>query len=147
MCDFIYRNIAPGVASERIEINTEKENKNFFKQCWQAARKNKPEITNPPCPVDRYDFFVFASPLWAYTMAPAMRAYLENIRSLSGKKVAWIFTYNGAAGRALREAEGCIRSRGGSLLFSKALYGNKVSSQDYLGRELASLLVMLEGPR
>lgn len=47
--------------------------------------KNAPEI-------QYYDALIFGSPVHAFSLAPAMRAYLEQVESLNGKDIACFVT-------------------------------------------------------
>ncbi|MCC7557773.1 MAG: flavodoxin domain-containing protein, partial [Methanobacteriaceae archaeon] len=49
------------------------------------------EFQNEP-EVSEYDAIVFGSPVHAFTLAPAMNAYLEQISSLEDKKIACFVT-------------------------------------------------------
>lgn len=69
------------------EVNIEKVN---------MVGGNKPQskdiqIENPP-DVTGYDGLVFGSPVHAFSLAPAMKIYLEQISSLQDKKVALYVT-------------------------------------------------------
>ena len=57
---------------------------------------NKPqskdiEIENPP-DVSSYDALIFGAPVHAFSLAPAMRVYMEQISSLQDKKIALFVT-------------------------------------------------------
>ncbi len=57
---------------------------------------NKPgskdiQIENPP-EVSDYDALIFGSPVHAFSLAPAMKVYLEQIPSLQDKKIALFIT-------------------------------------------------------
>jgi flavodoxin len=49
------------------------------------------KIENPP-DVGRYDALIFGAPVHAFSLAPAMKVYMEQIASLQDKKVACFVT-------------------------------------------------------
>jgi flavodoxin len=86
---------------------------------------NKPQgkdiqIENPP-EVTGYDALVFGSPVHAFSLAPAMKAYLEQIPSLQDKKVALYvtkgLTFNWTGGtRAIGQMKKICESKGGTVV-------------------------------
>lgn len=86
---------------------------------------NKPgskdiQIENPP-DVTGYDGLVFGSPVHAFSLAPAMKIYLEQIPSLQDKKVALYVTkglplkFTGGT-RAIGQMEKICKSNGADVL-------------------------------
>jgi flavodoxin len=86
---------------------------------------NKPQgkdiqIENPP-DVTKYDALVFGSPVHAFALAPAMITYLEQISSLSDKRIALYvtkalpFRWTGGS-RALGQMEKICKSKGGTVV-------------------------------
>lgn len=49
-------------------------------------------ITSPSHDPADYDLVVVGTPVWAFTMAPAVRVYLKNHAGITGKKVAFFCT-------------------------------------------------------
>ncbi|HHT18252.1 MAG: NAD(P)H-dependent oxidoreductase [Euryarchaeota archaeon] len=86
---------------------------------------NKPQsediqIENPP-DVTVYDGLIFGSPVHAFSLAPAMKIYLEQIPSLHDKKVALYVTkalplkFTGGT-RAIGQMEKICQSKGGNIM-------------------------------
>jgi NAD(P)H dehydrogenase (quinone) len=86
---------------------------------------NKPQgkdiqIENPP-EVAGYDALVFGSPVHAFSLAPAMKIYLEQIPSLQDKKVALFVTkgvpskWTGGS-RAIGQMKKICESKGGAIV-------------------------------
>ncbi|NYB51779.1 MAG: NAD(P)H-dependent oxidoreductase [Methanobacteriaceae archaeon] len=86
---------------------------------------NKPQgkdiqIENPP-EVAEYDAIVFGSPVHAFSLAPAMKVYLEQIPSLQDKKVALYVTkalplnFTGGT-RAIGQMEKICQSKGATIV-------------------------------
>ncbi len=117
----------------------------FFKQCFQAFTKHKPRLSQYPKDLKNYDFLVFASPVWAFTFAPALRSYLEQIQNFEKKKTACILTYGSGSGsqKALQELTESLKGKGARILFSKRISGSKAKNGSYMLDNLKTLLEIL----
>jgi len=76
--------------------------------------QNEPEVSG-------YDAIVFGSPVHAFTLAPAMNAYLEQISSLQDKKIACFVTkglpFNWTGGnKAIGIMKKISESKGGTVV-------------------------------
>ncbi|AXV37501.1 MAG: flavodoxin [Methanobacterium sp. BRmetb2] len=76
--------------------------------------QNEPEVSG-------YDAIVFGSPVHAFTLAPAMNAYLEQISSLQDKKIACFVTkglpFNWTGGnKAIGIMKKICESKGGTVV-------------------------------
>jgi flavodoxin len=124
------------------DLKPAKEEKAFLLQCRDAFYKHKVALQSPAFELSTYDFIVVASPVWAFTFAPALRAYLESIKDLTDKKCACFLTYGSGMGKgkALEELEGILKAKGGRILFSKNMPGVKTSDKEYLNEQFKSLI-------
>lgn len=83
-----------------IEIKPKKDIKSsgrlssYVKGGLKVLKKESPELEKYEFNKDDYDFIIIASPVWAYTYAPAMKSFLEN-ESILGKKVSYFMTHRG----------------------------------------------------
>jgi flavodoxin len=118
---------AKGIDPDLIGLKPKGEARSFFKQGVQAFFKDRVELTEVNSDLAKYELIIFASPVWAFTFAPALRAYLEKIINLEGKKVGCFLTYGSGLGRvkARAELENIIREKNGRIVFSKDLSGSK----------------------
>lgn len=98
------------------EVNLEKVN---------IVGGNKPgskdiQIENPP-EITGYDGLVFGAPVHAFSLAPAMKIYLEEIPPMTGKKVALYvtkgapFKWTGGT-RAIGQMEKISKSKGATVV-------------------------------
>lgn len=84
------------------------------------------EFKNRPDPAP-YDGVIFASPVQAFSLAAAMKAYLKDIGSLEGKRVACFvtkqlpFRWTGA-NQALGFMQKSCESKGASLLGANVIF-------------------------
>ncbi|MDP2924418.1 MAG: hypothetical protein Q8O30_12000 [Candidatus Omnitrophota bacterium] len=134
-CLFLARKLnAKGMDTDLIELKPKKETTSFFKQGGQAFFKDILELTEADYDVGKYELIVFASPLWAFTFAPALRSYLRKIINLEGKRVGCFLTYGSGLGKgkSLVELENAIRDKKGRLIFSKDFAGTKTKDDTYL---------------
>jgi flavodoxin len=70
--------------------------------------------------IDNYDIVIFASPVQAFSLAPAMNAYLEQVISLKNKKVGCLvtefFPYPWMGGnRAIKQMKKLIEAKEGTV--------------------------------
>jgi NAD(P)H dehydrogenase (quinone) len=80
--------------------------------------------------IDGFDFLVFGSPVHAFSLAPAMKAYLEQISSLENKNVACFvtkgapFKWTGGT-RAIGTMKDIIGSKSGNVVVTSIIVWNK----------------------
>jgi flavodoxin len=80
--------------------------------------------------VEKYDALVFGSPVQAFSLARPMKAYLEQIPSLQGKKIALFVTkgvrFNWTGGnQAIAKMNKISQSKGGSIVGTGIIVWNK----------------------
>jgi len=142
-CLFLMKKIKEkNINADVFDLKPAKEEKAFLLQCRDAFYKHKPEIQNPAFELSAYDFVVFASPVWAFTFAPALRVYLESVKDLTDKRCACFLTYGSGMGKgkAMEELEGILKAKGGRILFSKNMPGVKTKDKEYLEEQFKSLV-------
>ncbi|UCD15689.1 MAG: flavodoxin family protein [Candidatus Omnitrophota bacterium] len=147
MCLFLKRHLeAADNAVDLIEVKPLKETTSFLGQCRQAVMKRELELAGVETDLRNYDVTIFASPVWAFTFAPALRSYLNKIGSLENKKTACFLTCGSGAGsnKALGDLENILRIKGAHILFSKNLAGRKSNDKDFLEDNFKSLFEILK---
>jgi flavodoxin len=124
------------------ELKLEKEEKSFIKQCLDARSKKTPPLLSADYDVSSYDLVIFASPVWAFTFAPALRSFLNNAAGLNDKKTAYFFTHGSSAGtkNALNELESLLKEKGARVQFSRSISGAKTKDNTYLQEQFKPLL-------
>jgi len=91
------------------------------------------ELENPP-DVSPYDALIFGSPVHAFSLAPAMRVYLEQIPSVQDKKIALYvtkglrFDWTGGT-RAIGQMKKICQSKGGIIMGTGIIVWNKQRDQ------------------
>ncbi|MFO7952631.1 MAG: flavodoxin [Bacillota bacterium] len=90
------------------------------------AEAGKFTITKAPL-VDQYDFVIIGSPVQAFSLNPAMAAYLENLSGLQGKDVALYVTkklpISWAGGtQALKKMRKLCEAKGASVKAAEMVY-------------------------
>jgi flavodoxin len=87
------------------------------------------QIENPP-EVSLYDALIFGAPVHAFSLAPAMKVYLEQIPSLQNKKIALFvtkslrFEWTGGT-RAIGQMKKICQSKGGIISGTGIIVWNK----------------------
>ncbi len=85
--------------------------------------KSKPDI-------DIYDGLIFGAPVHAFSLSPAMKAYLEQITSLENKMIACFvtkgapFKWTGGT-RAIGQMQNICKSKGGTVYGTEIIVWNK----------------------
>ncbi len=118
-----------------LKLKPKDEPRSFLKQGFSAFLKRKPSLVeNTPYNLEGFNFVVFASPLWAFTFAPALRSYLEKVEGLGDKKVSFILTYGSGAGlkKASKELRYILENKGARVVNFLALKGEKSQDKKYL---------------
>ena len=116
---------------KRLRVEAAKKSSNFFIQVLRALTKKKAEITPIETDLSGYDLIIFATPVWAREMVPAMRAYLEKAGGLSGKKAAIFVTYGSGLGKehCLDSLKAAIEEKGASCIGRFSLSQFKVDDK------------------
>ena len=87
------------------------------------------KIENPP-DVNQYDALIFGSPVHAFSLAPAMKVYMEQIPSVQDKKIALFvtkglrFDWTGGT-RAIGQMKKICQSKGGIIMGTGIIVWNK----------------------
>lgn len=87
------------------------------------------QIEDPP-DVSSYDSLIFGAPVHAFSLAPAMKVYLEQIPSLQDKKIALFvtkalrFEWTGGS-RAIGQMKKICQSKGGMIMGTGVVVWNK----------------------
>lgn len=94
-----------------------------------SLESGKFELAGRP-PVDRYDFLLFGAPVHALSLSAVMKAYLEQLGSLDGKKAACFVTkqlpFSWTGGKqAVNRMKKVCEYRGASVLGTAIVYWTK----------------------
>ncbi len=148
MCEFISEELnKKGYPTASIVLKPKKETTSFFSQGREAFLRREIELLDIEAirDISSYDFVIFASPVWAFTITPAMRSYLKKVQGLKEKKCLALLTAGSikGAGKVLREFVLLITARGGKVWFKKALKGNHTKDKGYLREKLTPALELI----
>ena len=126
---------------QTVRLKLSREESSFFKQCRDAFLKKEAELSGCEYSLKQYDFIIFATPVWAFTITPALRSYLSKADGLKNKKVGFILTFGSGAGanKTKKELERILKDKGATVEFSLGLKGNKIKDKEYLRNEFSSL--------
>ena len=80
---------------EEINVAATDEPANFLARCNRAITHAKANIITTGLVLDLsdYDLICFGSPVWAFSPAPAMNAYIDQCRGVINKSVILFTTY------------------------------------------------------
>lgn len=136
---------AKKITTDLIDLRPKMETRSFFKQGKQALFKEKVELKDTQYDLSQYDYIAFASPVWAFSFAPALRTFLAKVKGAEGKKAICFLTYGSGTGsqKALRELETILEEKKVEILFSVNLSGFKTKKKDYLEKSFSTLIKMI----
>jgi flavodoxin len=137
---------AKNITTDLIDLRPKMEERSFLRQCKQAFFKKRVELIGAEYDLSQYDYLVFASPVWAFTFAPALRSYLDNVKSLKDKSAICLLTYGSGTGsvKALRELENTLEEKGADIMFSVNMSGTGTKRKDYLEKSFIPLFKLLD---
>jgi flavodoxin len=81
-----------------IRLTDLQESGNFFIQATQALRHLKTDILEVNFDLSAYDAIYFGTPVWAFSPAPALNAYMDKCFGLEAKSVVLFATYGSGTG-------------------------------------------------
>ena len=143
-CEFLREKILQsGNQPDLLELELKEAENSGLRQCRAAHSHEIPELVSIDHDVSKYDFIIFASPVWAFTFTPAMRSYLAKITGLNKKSSAAILTCGAAfaSGFALKELAGVLKGKGADVKFTGYIAGKRSADLKYLENKLSELLL------
>lgn len=129
-----------GNSVRRLRLEALAESRNFFVQATRGLLKKKVEISPIETDLSGYDLIIFATPVWAREMVPAMREFLEKAEGLSGKKAITFVTYGSGFGKehCLDSLESALQQKGaacrGRFSINQDKVGDKALIEDSLNK-------------
>ena len=126
---------------QTIRLKLAKEESSFFKQGRDAFLKKEAALTSCEYNLEKYDFVIFATPVWAFTITPALRSYLNKAEGLKNKKAGFVLTYGSGVGvnKTKRELKQILHNKGALVEFMLGLQGSKTKDKEYLKSKFSSL--------
>lgn len=112
----------------------------------EQPNTNQFQLKSPPGVIP-YDALIFGAPVRGFSISPVIAAYLNQLSTLSGKKVICFITKhlssNWTGGtRAIKEMKNISESKGGSVIGTGVVFWkskNRESEIDELANKFASL--------
>lgn len=101
--------LAEVIDAEILAIKPVKEHKSkgFTKFIWGGSMQvmnRRPKLEAYDFNPSDYDLIIFAGPVWAGSIAPPLKVFLEN-EDILAKKVAYFFTHQGGQGKTRQHFE------------------------------------------
>ncbi len=97
--------------------------------------KQKPELMSYKFDSKDYDLIIFASPVWAFTYAPALRSFFEK-EIIENKKVSYLCTHEGNLGGIGKRFKSALKNNeiidGVDINMRKDAKENLVKFEDWL---------------
>lgn len=110
--EYIANNIAEAVEADILKLVVDKEPQThgFMKYIWggkQVVTKEIPKLRAFDKNPQDYDLIFIGTPVWAFTYAPAISAFFENIK-LEGKNIALFCSSHGSKGKTFENMKACL---------------------------------------
>lgn len=109
---------------------------------------DKPVVLKSAPDASQYDAAVFAAPVMGFMLNPAMKAYLAQIKDMSGKKAGFLVTQQLPFGwmggdRAIKAMSELVKAKGGSAGASGVVHwGNEAKREKQLLEAIEKLCEM-----
>ena len=138
-----------GAFIESYELKPVREPSSFAKQCMQAVMKQTPDLVAFSFAAASYDALILATPVWAFTVSPAVRTFLKELR-VEKTKAAGFVTYHSGAGvdKALADLGDLLTRSGARCMASAKLAGGKTGDEACVRDALRPLVeAIMEGKK
>ena len=101
-------------AVDIVELKALDESDKFFSQAIRAFRHKRAKLEPVNFDLTSYDLICFGTPVWAFTLTPELRTYLEKCHGLVGKKAVVFTTYGSGTGnkKCIREIDNFLKEKG-----------------------------------
>ncbi len=145
-CEFLADKLLESkIEAKLIELKLKVEEKSFLGRCKAARDKYAPELLTSDFDLKAVDFVVFASPVWAFSFAPALRSYIQKCAGVENKKTAIFLTCGSAitSGRALSELRDSAVFKGANVVFNVYIKGSDVEDRKYLEKSFERLIALV----
>jgi flavodoxin len=101
-------------SADVFSLEPEDESDSFLGQCRRAFFKQKAKIKDTIFDLSNYSLICFGTPVWAFGMAPALRAYIDKCSGLEGKSIILFTTFGSGTGnnKCLNEMQAILSQKG-----------------------------------
>jgi flavodoxin len=101
-------------SADVFSLEPEDESDSFLGQCRRAFFKQKAKIKDTIFDLSNYSLICFGTPVWAFGMAPALRAYIDKCSGLEGKSIILFTTFGSGTGnnKCLNEMQAILAQKG-----------------------------------
>lgn len=102
-CRLIAEKLHSFLSADTLELKVKNEKrlsglKKMFLLGKQAKMKETPELESIACDLSHYSTILIGTPVWAWTMTPAVRSFLTQYK-IEGKRIAFFCTHGGNPGK------------------------------------------------
>lgn len=124
-----------------IRLEARDESNSFIGQCKRAFFKKKAEIEDTIFDLSSYAMVCFGTPVWAFGMAPALRAYLDKCTGLEGKQVILFTTCGSGSGnnKCLSEIQAVVSKKGAKEFSRFSVQQFKVKDSNFVKAKIREI--------
>ncbi|MBN3039064.1 MAG: NAD(P)H-dependent oxidoreductase [Candidatus Omnitrophica bacterium] len=117
-----------------LRVEAAGESSNFFAQCLKGLAKKKTPIAPIETNLSGYETIIFATPVWAREMVPAMREFLDKAEGLRDKRAAAFVTYGSGFGKehCLDSMQAFLEKKGAKFIGRFSISQFKVKDKEFI---------------
>jgi len=136
-------------SADVFSLEPEDESDSFLGQCRRAFFKKKAEIKDTIFDLRNYDLICFGTPVWAFGMAPALRAYIDKCSGLEGKSIILFTTFGSGTGnnKCLNEMQAILSKKGAKEFKRFSVQQFKVKDRDFVTKKIEEAISPVPRPK
>ncbi|HOX54904.1 MAG TPA: NAD(P)H-dependent oxidoreductase [Candidatus Omnitrophota bacterium] len=127
---------------DTIRLEAQDESGSFLGQCKRAFFKKKAQIKDTVFDLNAYSLVCLGTPVWAFGMAPALRAYIERSFGLENKSIALFTTFGSGTGndKCLNEMQAILAQKGAKDFKRFSIQQHNVKDRDFVIEKIEEAL-------
>lgn len=142
MAETLKELLGKGGECELIELIALDESKSFLEQCRRAFYRKRAKLAPVKSDLSGYDLICLGSPVWAFTPAPAVNTFLDQVTGLEGKETLLFTTYGSGTGnkRCLDYVEKILQGKGAKSVKRFSIQQFKCKDKEFVLSEIDKVL-------
>jgi len=118
------------------------ESDSFLGQCKRALFKKKAQIKDTVFDLSSYSLICLGTPVWAFGMAPALRAYIDRCKGAENKNLVLFTTFGSGTGnnKCLNEMQAILAQKGVKEFKRFSVQQFKVKDKEFILARIKGIL-------
>lgn len=129
-------------STDIVRLEPSDESESFIGQCKRALFKKKAQIKDTIFDLSSYSLICLGTPVWAFGMAPALRAYIDRCKGAENKNLVLFTTFGSGTGnnKCLNEMQAILAQKGVKEFKRFSIQQFKVKDRDFVRKQIAEIL-------